>query len=460
MNLSKIYYQDVENKIYKLFRDNLPEEIDVLLSPQISSNVRPDITISKGDQRLAIVEIKSASLFYRDRVGIEGWLTEYTRSLGFRYAILAIEGKTFYIKDCISAFSPDFEEEEIIDICHKLVNIHAPRFVTNTSFCNVFWQVFDDSLTLIDDNDDATRKSFTSKEINDNLLKFKEKNRNLKFLMNDTSFFFEKDGLEDVFFECLIKSFDDEKLCRYTSLSSFFRTINECTQSMCCLVGMNDKSECTYADSYISASKKTATIPVKTLYEANEENKYFILSCVDECKYDDLTMWRLYGDNTKGVNILYKVDETKIKEFRLFYIDYAETPEPNGHLSLNIIRKLLDINVDGKSFKFRKWNEWKHFFKPYEYRDELEIRLMHRKKSNTKEKWILTKDYNISCPLAIFKLSDFPLSIEEVKLGTNCPNIETNQLQLELMIKENIAKLNCVKKKDIVQTSNIATYRL
>lgn len=315
-------------------------------------------------------------------------------------------------------------------------------------------------MSHIDDNENANGKAFTSKEIKNNLLKFKEKNINIKFLMNDTSFFFENEQLEDVLFECLIKSFDDEKVCRYTSLASLFRTINECAQSMCCIVGMNDKSECTYADSYISSSPKTVTIPFKTIYEANEENKYYILSCVDECKYDDLTMWRLYGDNTKGVNILYKVDKTKIKEFGMFYIDYAETPGSNGHLSLNLIRKLLDINVDGKSFKFRKWNEWKHFFKPYEYRDELEIRLMHKKKNNTKEKWILTTDYNISCPLAIFKLSDFPLAIEEVKLGPNCPNIATNQLQLELMIKENKAKLNCVRKQDIVQISNIATYRL
>lgn len=134
MNLKKIYYKDLESKVYKLFRDYLPESIDVLNSTQLSLSVRHDITISKGDQRIAIVEIKTSSLYQRDREDYKRWLTEYTRSLGFRYAILAIEDKTFYLKDCSSAFSPDYEEVELKDICNKLVKINPPKVATNIQY--------------------------------------------------------------------------------------------------------------------------------------------------------------------------------------------------------------------------------------------------------------------------------------------------------------------------------------
>ena len=278
-------------------------------------------------------------------------------------------------------------------------------------------------------------------------------------MIDDFTFFFKNEDVEDELFDCLLRRFDENKVCRYTSLPSFFRTINDGEQSMCCIVGMNDRSECTYADSYIRATISTESLPTKTIYDAGEENKYFILSCMDTSKYDDLTMWRLYGDNTKGVNILYSVDKRKLTRYKLYYIDYADSPGLSGHKSLNFIRDLLNFKVGGRTFRLRKWNEWKHFFKPYEYRDELEIRLLYNRKNNPADKWILTGDYSIVCPLTLFKLTKFPFVIEEVKLGPNCPDIETNRLQLELMIKEQKNNLALKRKKDVIMISNIGTYR-
>lgn len=254
-----------------------------------------------------------------------------------------------------------------------------------------------------------------------------------------------------------LKKFEGEKICRYTSLSSLYRTINEGKQSMCCIVGMNDRSECTYADNYMRGKQIENNSTYKTPYEVEVENKFFILSCMDAEKYDDLTMWRLYGDNTRGVNILYNVNKEGLNGFKLYYIDYAEAD--GRHLTLDKIKNLMALKVDERTFRMRKWDEWKHFFKPYEYRDEKEIRLLYNRKNEQAHLWILTSDYQIVCPLMIFGLDKFPLIIDEVKLGPNCPDIVVNQLQVEMMMREKLQTPGWKKKENIVKTSGIGTYR-
>lgn len=120
----------------------------------------------------------------------------------------------------------------------------------------------------------------------------------------------------------------------------------------------------------------------------------------------------------------------------------------------------MGLKVDGRTFKLRRWNEWKHFFKPYEYKDEMEIRLLYNKMNKPASKWILTSDYQIVCPLMIFGVKKFPLLIDKIMLGPNCPDIKVNQLQLELMIKEHIGLLRLSRKYDVVTTSGIGTYRM
>lgn len=179
---------------------------------------------------------------------------------------------------------------------------------------------------------------------------------------------------------------------------------------------------------------------------------------MDEKKYDDLTMWRLYGDNTKGVNILYNLDKKKLKDFKLYNIDYAE--KVGVHPTLDLIGELMSLKIENLTFKLRKWNEWKHFFKPYEYKDEMEIRLLYNKQDKPVDKWILTGDYQIVCPLVEIKLRNFPLSIEEIKLGPNCPEIETNRMQIEQMMAERVDDPRFAGKSGVVQPSGISNFRM
>lgn len=435
---------ELEDRIYKLFRDNLSEEFEIMSAQRQTALKRPDITISKNDKRLAIVEVKPGIDYSHHRQEAETQVTNLAYNEGFRYAIIAIDVATFWLKDCFLNKNDVFKKMSFQTICDVFEIIRDPYHVVGKEYRDAVFN----------------KLAEITKGDNDKIEVFKERNRAATFMIDDDTFFFEKDTVEDELFECLLQRFEGEHVCRYTSLASLFRTINEGTQSMCCIVGMNDRSECTYADNYIRDLQGRATLTTKTLYEAEVENRYFILSCMDEKKYDDLTMWRLYGDNTRGVNIMYDVDEKKLNGYKLYHIDYAEQPGGQGHTALNLIGALMGLKVGDNSFKLRKWNEWKHFFKPYEYRDELEIRLLYDKKEKPADKWILTSDYQIACPLVLFKLKDFPLVIEEVKLGPNCPDVEVNQLQLELMIKELRKSFRFARKKGVVVTSNIETYRM
>lgn len=440
--MPKVDYQDLEDRIYKLFRGKLSEEFDILSSRKFPYQKRPDFTISKGETRLAIIELKPNMLKNHHRAEAEAQVTNLAYNEDFRYAIIAVDEDTFFLKDCFLNKNDEFKKMAIETICNIFEIIRNPYLVPGKEYRDAVFQKLEEI---------AKGNSVRVKAFN-------KKNRATTIMIDETSFFFEKEEVEDELFDCFLKKFSGDKVCRYTSLASLFRTINEGKQSMCCIVGMNDKSECTYADDYIRELNLVALPSTKTRYDTKVENKYYILSCMDKEKYDDLTMWRLYGDNTKGVNILYNLDKEKLKGFKLYHINYAE--ENGNHPTLGLIAKLMNLKVGNLTFKLRKWNEWKHFFKPYEYRDEKEIRLLYNKQDKPADKWILTSDFHIMCPLVEMKLDDFPLYIGDVKLGPNCPDIETNRLQIEQMLEEKVTDPRYKGMRILVQTSGIGTYRM
>jgi len=431
--------QELETIIYQQFREKLSEEFDIFVEQRLDSRMRADIAISKEDKKLAIIEIKP-NLFNRpDKSDIERHVTDLAYNGQFRYAIIAVDEHTLMLKDCYLNKRDEFKRMTLETICHAFEVIRNPSLVPGIEYREAVFGLLRELIP------------------GEKAQAFCEKNRATVMMRDEDSFYFDDENLEDELFDCFLKKFEGEKICRYTSLSSLYRTINEGKQSMCCIVGMNDRSECTYADNYMRGKQIENNSTYKTPYEVEVENKFFILSCMDAEKYDDLTMWRLYGDNTRGVNILYNVNKEGLNGFKLYYIDYAEAD--GRHLTLDKIKNLMALKVDERTFRMRKWDEWKHFFKPYEYRDEKEIRLLYNRKNEQAHLWILTSDYQIVCPLMIFGLDKFPLIIDEVKLGPNCPDIVVNQLQVEMMMREKLQIPGWKKKENIVKTSGIGTYR-
>ena len=91
-------------------------------------------------------------------------------------------------------------------------------------------------------------------------------------------------------------------------------------------------------------------------------------------------------------------------------------------------------------FRFTHFDYWKHFFKPYDYEVEKEVRLLYESiDSNPPEKidWIKGSEFSILIPLALFKEVQFPLDIEEIKIGPNMMSRETNLLQIQQLVDDN-----------------------
>lgn len=224
---------------------------------------------------------------------------------------------------------------------------------------------------------------------------------------------------------------------RYMSLSSFMRKYENATtenyeESMCCILAMNDKNECAnYKKELMKNAYNKGNI-------TNEEyNNYFITSL--STKGDNLTMWRLYGDDCKGVCIEYELQDPNWPYYKVLYNGSKkekEIEEKKDEFE-NTIKGLTKIKVSGAfHFCLRKDAPWWFFIKDNDYEVEDEIRLLYHynKEKNVRIKWINNPAYNIIHPIALFNNNDYPLKIKKVILGNNMPQI--NKEQIETMLKQ------------------------
>ena len=269
---------------------------------------------------------------------------------------------------------------------------------------------------------------------------------------------FLNDDTERQFFFALLKNTGYETLNRYSSLESLFRMIDQKRIGMCSIVCMNDKSEIDFADKYINNKNITAYSNENFHYEKEIEssNNCYILSCVSESKEDDLTMWRLYGDNAYGANIIFKIDnqEHKNDDFVLCNVCYADKdgvcPE------LDLIAELKEHH-----FYFRKWHIWKHFFKPQQFKDEQEIRLFYYSQGDetcdeVETKWIKNADNHIVSKIKLFPMEGhgFPLHFCKALIGPKINEKEKVAEQFAFMAMEKLGP-----EEICISQSSIEVYR-
>lgn len=261
------------------------------------------------------------------------------------------------------------------------------------------------------------------------------------------------------------------KLTKYGSKSALFRLINDKKQSMASIVNMNDKSECDFADNLLKLGVGRWYDPKNS----EETTNCFIMSMVSGDRKDELTPWRLYGDNAKGASITYNMgeEENRIKD-DFFVAPICYVNPKKGNAKINAISNVMK-NTKRKvaNFTFVYWYIWKHFFKPDDYAVEKEYRIIYQRKPNedkvTPLKWVNDSNTNIIFPVVEFfirkedfdeaekkgnnKLSLFPFPIEEIVVGPNMREQETNEAELNLMIQD---KLKLINK---ISASTIANYR-
>lgn len=237
---------------------------------------------------------------------------------------------------------------------------------------------------------------------------------------------------------------------RYTTLDSVFKTLKNCNIRMNGIAGMNDISEVDYVEKFLYGS----AVPLNS-----KINETFILSCSIN-KEDNLTQWRLYADDAKGVCLKFEPNKEALnKEKPNFVFRKIEYIDGENYQPIKQLKELVKYvyRITGYTFVFNTLHEWCHFIKPKDYKVESEVRLLCNKITVPEEPsgWVLADGINIINPYMYFTLDDkFPLKLTKIILGPKCPDQETNKFQLETLIKNN-PKLEGIE----VSTSKIKNYR-
>ena len=179
------------------------------------------------------------------------------------------------------------------------------------------------------------------------------------------------------------------RLSRYSTLDAIFSTIKYFTYRFNGIQGMNDQKEGLFL--------------FEDLFDVNSDfnkriNDIFISSC--STKYDNLTMWRLYGDNSKGASITIELnDDYKEKPFYIKRLYYKNIDRIKSKIQfLNAQINELDYELDSKMFSL-----FPFFIKSYHYDIEAEVRILYDKSLNgninlTKCEWGISEPYKIIRP--------------------------------------------------------------
>ena len=235
-------------------------------------------------------------------------------------------------------------------------------------------------------------------------------------------------------------------VCRYCSLESLYQMLSKKTIRLNGIVGMNDKLEYKYAlDSFFTSREFQEEID-------EQMNNVYIISCSSMSLKDDLEMWRLYGDDGKGVCLIYEVEKSQ-PPFVLAKTIYEYTRK-NGKNVTDSKWKLLkqlseELRNIGLPLRFINPNKWLPLLKSGDYCYENEIRLLtiETDKIHDSSNWVLTNQNSIFNPFVqydIFPQEDngiegelqpqVPLKLKGIILGPKCSEKEVNAKQIKNML--------------------------
>lgn len=404
---------------------------DFKLTRPIKRNVPFDFSVEISNRTIAIIELKS-----RQFIDVYDYsnIDKYASQNNIRFVILS-DGEKFIITD---RRNPNTKETVNFD---EFVNILSSKEELDVN--KLKQEIADKIKSIIIDS----KFKFLKEQI-DGLLS--QISSGIDFNEIDQSFSFKNptdiNNIENRIFRLLLK--EDKplnKIYRYTTLNTIYSMLNYNSFRMNCLVGMNDTTEVNYAENYITGTNRDYAQAAWQTVDAY--NRRFISSC--SLKEDDLTQWRLYADDSKGVCLVLSVDDKLLNsKFVLKRISYGE--KDGSHPELDFIKYIIaalkeQLNVD---FEFKTLTTWRHFFKPFDYSVEEEVRLLFvLNDEDIKKGWLLTSSHNILNPYVEFKLNDegLPVQLTEIILGPKCPEKEINQKQFEQIIRELRRKKKKVK---------------
>lgn len=252
---------------------------------------------------------------------------------------------------------------------------------------------------------------------------------NIRLNINQSHVYLNKEN-EDDLFKALLGTCNNPKLYKYCKADTLNYMINNQTLSMSSIACMNDKTECYYASDYLYGKNPNKNTDKEIAFSTLLNYRDFITS-FSTTSQDNLIMWRLYGDEGKGIAIEFdNTNNIDRNDFVLAPVSYSETKE--SHPELDFLKDLLAKRIEGHDLNLNRWFIWQRFFKSSEYKIENEVRLLysqHNHEDIENEVWVNAS--GIFTPLQKFKINkednNYPLKVSKVYLGSNFTEAEINK---------------------------------
>lgn len=239
------------------------------------------------------------------------------------------------------------------------------------------------------------------------------------------------------------RAVEPDEIAKYTTLDTLVAVLQSGKMRMNSIVSMNDKTEIGFLEEYIRNYKEDFD---KYLFA----DKEFITSFTT--RIDDLDMWRLYGDNARGVCMVFeRINKDSDELFNISYI--AEKSDV-----LEKIAKLQDALKDNSiRFRMNLLKKYQHFLKLSDYSSESECRLMVN--SEKTDGWFINRDNGILTPYIEKKLvreveedNIYPFRLSGIILGPASREQTANMMQILYMAAQCQYSL-------FVKQSKITSYR-
>lgn len=219
---------------------------------------------------------------------------------------------------------------------------------------------------------------------------------------------------------------------KYTSLNTLLKMLQSQKVRMYSLPAMNDRKEV----GFLTSNEKCicdSGEDWKFRSVMREADRRFITSF--STLEDDLNMWRLYGDDAKGVCLEFIA---KYEIPNLYPVNYQRNDDNDLQYYLALIdNELKKSNLELKFLSLER--KWQYYMKPPCFDYEKEVRLLIE--NDRPQKWDLLSN-GILTPYIECYLFDrdkgeesFPLTLTKVILGPNMKEQTRNRHQIQLMIK-------------------------
>lgn len=469
-----MYYRSIQKLVLDRLNTALKNKKFKVVSEDLwktnKTNLRIDAVLYKSENPVAVIEIKQSTKVPKDIIQAQEQAKYALTVTNSRFAIVT-DNELFFL------FDRDNKDEDFVklgfdDIIKEILKFDEIKNL-NTNKKKIIDIIKSAARTHLRDNE-KIQSLFQEKSI-DNHLIF-ERN---KYSFHSKKLSFNPEDFENKIFNALFGEFKDKKICRYTSLDSAFHTLNNLTFRVNGIMGMNDRSEINYVDDYLKFDfNKNEHIegmeePLSKVHHKTviAWNKRYLTSCTKHTRKDDLTLWRLYANDGKGVCLTFSI-EKKNEDHKVLMHKVKYANKKSGKLpELDFIKEIIlkTEEFTGFKFEFRYLRYWKHFFKPADYSIEEEVRILiidNFDLKYSKPGWVKTHSHSILNPYIDFVLNDgkLPFKLTELMLGPKLPEQDLNKIQFEELIRRKKASnINNQPKSDLkgikITKSTITHYR-